>query len=210
MGVGEGCWQQMNVGIMGGTFDPVHIGHLVTAEEAREQYKLDKVLFVPAGQPPHKDQGVISGSEHRYLMTVLAVINNPFFEVSRFEIDKNKPSYTIDTVRHFFNILGKDVNIFFITGADAILEILTWHDYKELLDFCTFIAASRPGYSLKKISERIKPHYPAVLRKVHLLENPAMAVSSTFIRERIRSGQTIKYLTTEAVEHYIYKNSLYK
>lgn len=199
----------MNIGIMGGTFDPVHIGHLVTAEEARQQYNLDKVLFVPAGQPPHKNRRAISETEHRYLMTVLAVINNPFFEVSRYEIDKNKPSYTIDTVRYFYKVLGKDKHIFFITGADAILEILTWHDYKELLDVCTFIAASRPGYSLKKIAERIKPHYPAVLSKVHLLENPAMSVSSTFIRERVRTGKTIKYLTAEAVEHYIYKNSLY-
>lgn len=199
----------MNIGIMGGTFDPVHIGHLVAAEEARQQYDLEKVIFIPAGFPPHKEGTAISRAEDRYLMTVLAVTNNPFFEVSRYEIDKNKPSFTIETIRHFYREMGEKKHIFFITGADAILEILTWKDYKELLDTCSFIAASRPGYSLKEIRETIEPFYPGVLEKVHLLENPAMAVSSTFIRERVALGKTIKYLTANAVEQYIYKRKLY-
>ncbi len=200
---------KFNVGLMGGTFDPVHIGHLVTAEEAWQQFDLDKVIFIPVGLPPHKKIEGISDSEHRYMMTLLAVINNSRFEVSRYEIDKTTPSYTIDTVRYFKDFFGKEANIFFITGTDAVLEILTWKNYEELLDICTFIAASRPGYSLEKLHQRIEGYYPQTMNKVHLLENPAMSVSSTFIRERVRANKTIKYLTTEAVEHYIYKYNLY-
>ncbi|NLZ27692.1 MAG: nicotinic acid mononucleotide adenylyltransferase, partial [Firmicutes bacterium] len=119
-------------------------------------------------------------------------------------------SYTIETVRYYREIFGKDVDLFFITGADAILEIPAWAEFKELLETCTFIAASRPGYSLEKLYERLAPHYPHVRKRVHLLENPAMAVSSTFIRERVRSGKTVKYLTTGSVENYIYKYGLYR
>lgn len=200
----------MNIGLMGGTFDPIHIGHLVAAEEARQQYSLNKVIFVPAGWPPHKEDELMSNPEHRHLMTALAVTDNPYFEVSRFEIDKNKPSYTIETVRHYRKMFGKGIDLYFITGADAILEIPTWAEFKELLDTCTFIAASRPGYSLEKLHETLAPHYPVISERVHLLENPAMAVSSTFIRERVRAGKTIKYLTIRSVENYIYKYGLYK
>ena len=199
----------LNLGIMGGTFDPIHIGHLVTAEEAWQQYGLDKVIFIPAGLPPHKEAENISDSEHRYMMTVLAVINNPRFYVSRYEIDKTSPSYTIDTVRYLLRYYGKGTNIYFITGTDAVLEILTWKDYEELLNSCHFIAASRPGYTLERLQTKAEGYYPDILEKVHLLENPAMSVSSTFIRSRVREGKTIKYLTSELVEHYIYKNNLY-
>lgn len=198
------------VGIMGGTFDPIHIGHLVVAEEARLLFALDTVIFVPAGRPAHKTVEIITLAEHRYLMTVLAVINNSYFQVSRFEIDNHKPSYTIDTVRYFLETMGKDTAIFFITGADAILEIISWKDYDELLGMCTFIAASRPGYFLKKIHETLAEFYPDVTEKVHLLESPAMSISSTFIRNRVREGKTIKYLTVESVEQYIRKNNLYQ
>ncbi len=201
--------QNINIGLMGGTFDPVHIGHLVTAEEAWQQFNLDKVIFLPAGQPPHKKKEDIGVSEHRYMMTVLAVINNPRFYVSRYEIDKKTPSYTIDTVRYFLDFFKHRARIFFITGTDAVLEILTWKNYEELLNLCTFIAASRPGYSLEKLKKTAGQRFPDILEKVHLLENPAMSVSSTFIRERVRAGKTIKYLTVEAVEHYIEKYGLY-
>ena len=202
--------QYFNLGIMGGTFDPIHIGHLVTAEEAWQQYDLDVVMFIPAGLPPHKSSEHISEAEHRYMMTILAVINNPRFQVSRFEIDKRTPSYTIDTVKYFLNLYGENTNIYFITGTDAVLEILTWKNIEELLDICNFIAASRPDYSLEKIHKTVGLHYPAILNKVHLLENPAMSVSSTYIRERVKAGKTIKYLTDEMVEHYIYKYGLYQ
>ncbi len=199
----------LKVGLMGGTFDPIHMGHLVTAEEARQQFELDYVVFVPTGTPPHKEAQSISSPEHRYLMASLAVMSNPAFFVSRIEIDAKKTTYTIDTVRHF--ALGENVNpeVFFITGADAILEIFTWKDYEELLRLCTFIAVSRPGYSLERFRETLGRNCPEMVNRVHLLEIPALAVSSTFIRERVALGKTIKYLTPEPVEQYIKKHGLY-
>jgi len=199
---------KINLGLMGGTFDPIHLGHLVSAEEARQQFDLDYVVFVPAGIPPHKDQSKVTDPEHRYLMTTLAVMSNPAFIVSRFEVDRAEPSYTIDTVRHFAEQEAYEANIYFITGADAILEILTWKDYAALLDMCTFIAVTRPGYSLERLEEMQKS-LPGMMNKVHLLEIPALAISSTYIRERVALGKTIKYLTPEPVEQYIKKQRLY-
>ena len=198
------------VGIMGGTFDPIHLGHLVTAEEARQKFELSYVVFVPSGHPPHKDNQLVSDLEHRYLMTVLAVITNPHFTVSRVEIDRSLqgPTYTVDTVKWFQDYFGPETKLFFITGADAILDILTWKNYEDLLDTCQFIAASRPGYSLSRLRKTLKGS--SIMSKVCYLEIPAMAISSTDIRERVRSGKTIKYLTPEAVEHYIIKNKLWK
>jgi len=198
------------IGIMGGTFDPLHLGHLVTAEEARTNFSLESVIFVPAGLPAHKKEKKITDPEHRYLMTLLAIMNNPYFSISRVEIDRREPSYTIDTVQFFFNIYGRAAQIYFITGADAILEIVTWKNYRELLETCTFIAASRSGYSLEKLRETVEPYYPEIFNRVHLMEIPAMAISSTSIRERVKEGRTIKYLTPEPVEQYIYKNLIYQ
>ena len=200
------------VGIMGGTFDPIHIGHLVTAEEARQQFNLDYVVFVPAGNPPHKKGQTVSNPEHRYLMTVLAVIANPYFTVSRVEIERfsEGPTYTINTINWFNELYKNKVSLYFISGADAILDILTWKDYPLLLNSCHFIAASRPGYNLSRIQETIGQTYPSILKRVHLLEIPAMAISSTAIRDRVRESKTIKYLTPEPVEHYIIKNNLWK
>lgn len=195
---------------MGGTFDPIHVGHLVTAEEARQQFDLNSVIFVPTGMPPHKNSANISLPEHRYLMTTLAVMSNPYFFVSRVEIDQDKPTYTIDTVKYYSARKNPEPEIFFITGADAILEIFTWKDYEELLNLCTFIAVSRPGYSLDRFHESLDKTAPEMRQKVHLLEIPALAVSSTFIRERVALGKTIKYLTPEPVEQYIKKHELYK
>ncbi|MGI6097100.1 MAG: nicotinate-nucleotide adenylyltransferase [Dethiobacteria bacterium] len=193
---------------MGGTFDPIHMGHLVTAEEARQQFNLDYVIFIPSGSPPHKRNITITSAEHRYLMTVLAVIANPYFAVSRYEIDRDKPSYTIDTVKHFSEVYGQRAKLYFITGADAILEIMTWKDYSELLSRCFFIAASRPGYPFRKLQELAKT-VPEINSSVRFLEIPAMAISSTFIRKRVAQGKTIKYLTPDPVEQYIRKNKLY-
>jgi len=199
----------MSVGLMGGTFDPIHMGHLVTAEEARQQFDLNYVVFVPTGMPPHKDGEQVTLPEHRYLMTTLAVMSNPSFYVSSVEMDSEGPAYTIDTVRHFSFGEKEIPELFFITGADAILDIFTWKDYEELLRLCTFIAVSRPGYSLEKFRETLDKHCPGMKHKVHLLEIPALAVSSTFIRERVALGKTIKYLTPEPVEQYIKKHGLY-
>lgn len=200
------------IGIMGGTFDPIHLGHLVTAEEARQQFDLNYVIFVPAGNPPHKKDHLLSDMEHRYLMTVLAVMTNPYFTVSRVEIERSKqgPTFTVDTVKWFQEFYGQRTKLHFITGADAMLDILTWKDYDHLLDTCQFIAASRPGYSLNRLRKTFDHAGTPILEKVHYLEIPAMAISSTDIRERVRTGKTIKYLTSEAVENYILKNRLWK
>ena len=201
---------QLRLGIMGGTFDPIHIGHLVTAEEACQQFNLDNVIFMPSGEPPHKDKRNVTAPDHRYLMTMLAVVANPCFTISRMEIDSEKTSYTVDTVRRFGDLYGSNLELFFITGADAILDITTWKDYKEILNSCSFIATSRPGYSLQKLREVLGSAFEVVMQHIHLLEVPAMAISSTEIRRRVAAGKTIRYLTPRPVEQYIYKNQLYK
>ncbi|NLO89274.1 MAG: nicotinate-nucleotide adenylyltransferase [Clostridia bacterium] len=197
------------LGIMGGTFDPIHYGHLVTAEEARCQFNLDVVVFVPSGKPPHKKDYRVSDAKHRYLMTVLAVVTNPFFDVSRIEIDREGYSYTIDTVKAFRKKYPWS-EIFFITGADAILEILTWKKVEEIMDHCRFIAATRPGYNLSDLDKKFKAILPEYSNRVETIEVPALAISSTDIRRRVAMDKSIKYLVPEAVEQYIWKNNLYK
>lgn len=199
------------VGIMGGTFDPIHLGHLVTAEAARSGFNMDKVVFVPSGQPPHKKGLRITNKEHRYLMTVLATSANPYFEVSRTEIDRPGESYAIDTVRYIRSKMKPDSELFFITGADAILEIVTWKDMEELFANCIFIAATRPGFNLSEMNNHLqKKLSPANLAKIIPITVPAMAISSTDIRARVQNGRTIKYLLPESVENFIRKNDLYQ
>lgn len=196
------------LGIMGGTFDPIHYGHLVTAEAARARFNLDRVIFVPTGQPPHKLNQQVSSARHRYLMTVLATITNPFFEVSSVEIDRKGLTYTIDTVREFIRRFGDDTELFFITGADAVLDILSWREVDNLAKLCQFIAATRPGFSMADLN-RIKTAIRACSGVVHEIEVPALAISSTDIRQRVKERRPIKYLVPESVEYYILKNGLY-
>lgn len=204
----EAVEKSHKLGIMGGTFDPIHYGHLVTAEAARHQFELDRVMFIPAGIPPHKTRRSISGPEHRLLMTRLAVQSNPWFEVSDMEITRTGPSYTINTVTEIMmRYPGADVC--FITGADAVLEILTWHRVEELLNTCCFIAATRPGYCLKGLREILASLPERYLDNIYTMEVPALAISSTDIRLRIIDGRPIKYLLPEAVEEYILKHKLY-
>ncbi|GAW93342.1 nicotinate-nucleotide adenylyltransferase [Calderihabitans maritimus] len=197
------------LGIMGGTFDPIHYGHLVAAEAVRYKFGLDKVIFVPSGRPPHKKGQIITESRHRYLMTVLAVATNPFFEVSRTEIERKGYSYAIDTVRQFQRIYPKH-KIFFITGADAILQILTWKNVDELVRLCQFVAVTRPGFNLGEVQTNLSLLPEEYRRVIHFMEVPALAISSTDIRRRVKTGEPIKYLLPEPVEYYIYKNNLYK
>lgn len=198
------------VGIMGGTFDPVHYGHLVTAEVARHSFNLEVVIFVPAGRPPHKTEQIITDVEHRYLMTAMATVTNPCFQVSRLEIERPGPSYTIETMSEFSRHLGSEVRLFFITGADAILEIWSWKDAQRLLKICEFIAATRPGYVLSGLETLLAQVEEPERQRLHLLEVPALAISSSDIRERVRQGRPIKYLVPEVVENYIYKHGLYR
>jgi nicotinate-nucleotide adenylyltransferase len=195
------------IGVMGGTFDPIHIGHLIIAEESRYRFELERVIFVPAGIPPHKPSEPISGREDRYKMTVLAIEDNPAFEASRVEIDRPGPSYTVDTLTEFKRIYGEETRLFFITGADAILQILTWHRPENLRCMCKFIAATRPGYDLREVERRLPQEF---LDQIIFLEVPGVHISSTELRMRAGSGMPIKYLVPAAVESYIINNGLYR
>jgi nicotinate-nucleotide adenylyltransferase len=193
------------VGVMGGTFNPIHIGHLVTAEEALYAFSLDEVIFVPAGQPWQKHRDVAE-AEHRYLMTVIATASNPHFRVSRLEIDRPGPTYTVETLRALRAELG-EAELYFITGADAILQILSWKDPEEVLAEARFVAATRPGYDLDRLEKELPLGFE---ERVHIFEIPALAISSTDIRLRVSEGRPIRYLLPEAVARYIEKARLYR
>ncbi|MBE3583272.1 MAG: nicotinate-nucleotide adenylyltransferase [Limnochordaceae bacterium] len=201
--------QVRTLGVMGGTFDPIHYGHLVTAEAVRAEYGLDQVLFVPTGQPAHKPAGGYTEAKHRYMMTILATLTNPHFEVSRVDIERPGTTYTIDTLHDLSTLYGPDTQLYFITGADAILEILAWKNPEELLRLCTFVAATRPGYDLSRLEQQLGDLYRRHKDRIKVVEVPAMAISSTDIRQRVRLGRPIRYLVPETVAYYIYKNGLY-
>jgi len=201
---------QSRIGIMGGTFDPIHYGHLAAAEAARIEFGLCKVIFMPVGNPPHKQSQAISDAEHRYRMTALATSSNSGFEVSRLEVDKAGITYTFDTMKELRNIYGEVPAIYFITGADAVLELLTWYKLGELLTLCKFIAVTRPGFDICKLEQKIAEITSKYDGEIICLEVPLLEISSTDIRERIRSGKPVKYLLPEEVEAYIHKNGLYK
>lgn len=196
-------------GIMGGTFDPIHYGHLVAAEEARAVFDLEYVFFVPSGKPPHKKQRPITKAEHRYLMTVLATATNPSFRVSRVDIDRPGFSYTADTIAVFREKLGPDCELCFITGADAILEILSWKDVERIFSNSLLIGATRPGYDLAYLKSHFGPAWQRYQERIKLIEVPALAISSSEIRRRVSHNEPIRYLLPEGVASYIYKHQLY-
>lgn len=186
---------------MGGTFDPVHHGHLVAASEVAARFDLDEVVFVPTGRPWQKQDDEVTAAEHRYLMTVIATAANPHFTVSRVDIDRPGTTYTIDTLRDLRAQRGTDVDYFFITGADALAQILGWKDADELFELAHFIGVTRPGHDLSMEG------LPAA--RVSLLEVPAMAISSTDCRDRARRGEPVWYLVPDGVVQYIAKHRLY-
>jgi nicotinate-nucleotide adenylyltransferase len=194
------------LGVMGGTFDPIHFGHLVTAEEAFWQFGLDEVVFVPTGRPWMKDHPSVSPPEDRYLMTVIATSANPHFSVSRLEIDRAGETYTVDTLRLLQKERAEDAELFFITGADAILEIFRWKDPEEVLSLAHFIAATRPGYDIARFEANAPTRHP----NVSVMAIPALAISSTDIRARVHDGLPIRYLVPEGVKTYIDKADLYR
>ena len=199
------------VGVMGGTFDPVHYGHLVTAEEARVQFTLEHVFFVPNRYPPRKALDQVTDPEHRYTMTQRAVQTNERFSVSRIEIDRPGPSFTIDTLE----ALRKEYraqDLFYITGADAILQIVRgeWERSAELLTLCQFIAASRPGFPLEVHDLRKYNVTGRPLDNLHVMEIPALAISSTDIRRRVAEGRPIRYLLPDEVAEHIAEQGLYR
>lgn len=184
---------------MGGTFDPIHHGHLVAASEVAQSFDLDEVVFVPTGMPWQKDR--VTEGEHRYLMTVIATASNPRFTVSRVDIDRDGPTYTIDTLRDL-KTARPDAELFFITGADAIAQILGWREHDELWSLAHFVAVSRPGHVLS--TEGLPSEV------VSQLEVPALAISSTDCRARVREGNPVWYLVPDGVVQYIAKHHLYR
>ncbi len=201
------------IGVMGGTLDPIHYGHLLAAEESLVRFQLDEVVFVPTGNPPHKEEGPQLSAEDRYLMTVLATADNPNFRVSRIETEREGISYTLDTLRALKNEYGKNTIMYFITGADAILEIMTWKEPEQILKECCIIAATRPGYELARLEKALPPserRRRKADRRVIVLEIPALAISSTDIRQRVAAGRPIRYLVPESVVQFISKNGFYK
>ncbi|NHI20954.1 nicotinate-nucleotide adenylyltransferase [Phycicoccus endophyticus] len=186
---------------MGGTFDPIHHGHLVAASEVQALFGLDEVVFVPTGRPWQKDAREVSAAEHRYLMTVIATASNPRFTVSRVDIDREGPTYTVDTLRDL-HAERPDAELFFITGADALAQILSWKDADALWRLAHFVGVTRPGYVLSELG------LPA--DGVTLQEVPAMAISSTDCRERVRDGEPVWYLVPDGVVQYISKYHLYR
>lgn len=192
---------------MGGTFDPIHLGHLVVAEEARTRFELERVIFVPNRQPPHKKDYQVTDAEHRYAMCLLATASNPFFEVSREELERPGPSYTIDTIRAFRARFGSNVELFFITGADAVLEIMTWREPEALLSEARVVAVHRPGFDLSRLSAVMEKEQAA---KILTMPMPGLEISSTDLRRRVAEGRSISYLTPDAVADYIGKMGLYR
>jgi nicotinate-nucleotide adenylyltransferase len=193
------------IGVMGGTFDPIHLGHLVAAEEARWQFELDRVVFVPAGQPWQKPVGV-TPAEDRYQMTAIATASNPAFTVSRLEIDHPGPTYTVDTLHRLRDSQADGTRLYFITGADAVLQILTWKQPDQVLAQAEFIAATRPGFDLDRLVSQV----PGAADRVHRMEIPALAISASDIRARVARGAPIQYLVPDGVARYIHKHGLYR
>ncbi len=193
---------------MGGTFDPIHFGHLVTAEEALVQFNLDRVIFMPTGTPAAKVSSVVTGAEHRYLMTVLATTANPDFDVSRMEVDRPGLTYTVDTLSALRELHGPSAELFFITGADAVWEIVGWKDADKVADLATFIAATRPGYDLEEA--RAQHEEIASGFRIDYIEVPSLAISSTDLRRRVAERRPIRYLTPEPVVAYVEKHGLYR
>ena len=197
---------ELRLGIMGGTFDPIHYGHLAAAAEAQYRFQLKQVVFVPNGRPPHKKDYPVTAPHHRLEMTRLAIEDNPDFELSRTEVDRPGPSYAIDTVvelRHRY----PQAELYFITGVDAVLEILTWREPQRLAALCELVAVNRPGYDLATLQQRVGEELAS---RVHLLIAPGVNVSSTEIRRRTAEGAPIHYLLPASVQAYIARAGLYR
>jgi nicotinate-nucleotide adenylyltransferase len=196
---------RLRLGVMGGTFDPIHHGHLVAASEVAARFGLHEVVFVPTGTPWQKADRQVSSPEDRYLMTVIATASNPRFNVSRVDIDRAGDTYTVDTLTDLRELRGPDTDLFFITGADALSRILTWKGAERLFDLAHFVGVSRPG---SEFSGRTVAHLPK--DKVTLLEVPALAISSTDCRRRVATGLPIWYLVPDGIVQYIAKRGLYR
>ncbi len=205
--LGQDPSRTYRLGVMGGTFDPIHNGHLVAAEQAAHDLKLDVVVFVPAGSPAFKQQRKVSSAEDRLAMTLLATADNPRFLVSRVEVDRPGITYTVDTLQLLRDHYPANVDLYFITGADAISDILRWRDADRIASLAHLVGATRPGYDLERA--RASLSQSGLDFQVHYLEVPALAISSSDLRARVASGQSIRYLTKDSVLGYVDKRGLY-
>lgn len=198
-----------SIGVLGGTFNPIHNGHLEVAGSVRQTFGLDKVLFIPSGMPPHKTDATVAEAEHRLAMVRSACACNPYFEVSGIEIDRKGYSYTVDTLGQLKEIYGSSCTIFFIVGADIIPELTTWRKFSMVFSLCEFIAVLRPGHMEEAFDleiERLRKNYNAIIHKVNA---PMVDVSSTMIREMVREGKPISRYVPGCVEEYINRHKLY-
>ncbi len=201
--------KKFRLGLMGGTFNPIHVGHLITAEAVWETFGLDEVLFIPSAHPPHKPEQEMIAPVHRLRMTEIAIAGNPHFRISDIELRRQGPSYALDTVNALRGIYGDDAELYFITGADAVNDLYTWYHARELLVSCHFIAATRQGSELDM--ETLQEHFGELGRShIHRLSTPALEISSTDIRERLIEGRSVRYIIPSEVEEYIRKEGLYR
>lgn len=205
--LGQDPSRTYKMGIMGGTFDPIHNGHLVAAEQAFDDLELDVVVFMPAGRPAFKQHKKVTAGEDRYAMTLLATSDNPHFLASRFEVDRPKVTYTAETLEALASIYPSNVELYFITGADAIAEVVSWRDAHKIARLAHLVGATRPGYDLGHAKNAIAAS--GMSFDVAYLEVPALAISSSYLRDRVVAGQSLRYLTPDQVTGYIHKHHLY-
>jgi len=197
------------LGIMGGTFDPIHTGHLIVAEMARQQFALDKVVFIPAGIPPHKTSKELTQSKDRFEMVRLAISDNPFFDVSKCEVDRDKVTYTVDTLSELKLTCPKNTEFSFIIGVDSLFEIKGWKNPAKLFALCNILVYGRAGFEEERASEEARLLRARFNAGIEFVKGPIIDISSTLIREMIMSDMSVKYIVPDVVEEYIRKNCLY-
>lgn len=196
------------LGVLGGTFDPIHHGHLVAAEEARYQLALDQVLFVPAGSPPHKPAQPITAAHHRVRMIELAIDGNPQTALSRVDVDRPGPCYTVETLELLRRAWGREVTLFFIEGADSLADLTTWYQPHRLLELCELAVVGRPGVDVDL--DELYRHLPQLEARLHWVQMPRLEISSSDLRGRVRAGRPIAYLVPRSVHAYIHEHKLYR
>ena len=196
----------MRLGVLGGTFDPVHFGHLRLAEEVLSQFHLDRVLFVPSGTPPHKRDGPVADAQDRWLMTVLATVSHPGFRVSTIEIERTGLSYSVETLAQIHHLYGPGAEFYFVLGADAVLEMRTWREPERVLELCHPVIAPRPGVELGCLADI---GVPGLEERARFLKGLATDLSSTEIRKRVRAGESIRFMTPDQVDQYIQRYTIY-
>ena len=196
------------IGVIGGTFDPIHYGHLAAAEEARVRINLERVLFVVAGVPPHKLNEEVTPVEHRLAMVRLAITSNPYFEISTVDVERPGPSYTVDTISILQERSGQGTEIYFIMGLDSLVELSTWHQPQRLFQLCRLVAPKRPGIQID--AAELETSLPGISSRLQIIDMPEVDISSTELQERVREGLPIKYQVPEEVEKYINDHGLYR